>query len=127
MAQVIINGKAYGLRFDLGALETVETEFGDLKTVFDTLKEGTDRMSTIKRMFVIMANCQRSFDGEAEDVTVDALKRAPLSVLSQLSEAIVGAIKESMAVETANGGAADDEVHDGFLEELDAKNAKTGG
>ena len=27
MAQVIINGKAYGLRFDLGALETVETEF----------------------------------------------------------------------------------------------------
>ena len=126
MAQVTINGKTYGLRFDLGALETVEKEFGDLKEVFGKLKEGEDRVGTIKRVFVIMANCQRDFDGEAEDVTADVLKHAPLSAIKQIGDAITEAVKESMRVETANGGEADDDVHDGYLEEIEAKNAPTG-
>lgn len=128
MAQVIINGRAYGLRFDMSALDAVERDFGDLKAVFDSLKGSgdTDRITAIKRLFLILANCQRDFDGEAEDVTAEALKHAPLSALKSLGDAIVEAIKDSMRAETVNGGAADDEVHDGFLEELEAKNGKTG-
>lgn len=126
MANVNINGKAYGLRFDLGALEVVEREFGDLKTVFMELKGGgTDRISMIKKMFVIMANCQLEFEGKPADVSEAALKHAPLSALGQLGEAITKAMKESMRVETVNGE-ADDEVHDGYLEEIESKNVKTG-
>ena len=126
MTHVTINGKVYGLRFDLGALETVEQEFGDLKYVFEKLQEGEDRLGTIKRMFVIMANCQRGFDGEAEDVTVEALRHAPLSAIKQIGDATIEAVKASLRVETANGGEADDDVHDGYLEEIEAKNAPTG-
>jgi hypothetical protein len=129
MAKVTINGRAYGLRFDLGALEEVEAAFGDLKAAFDALKGAgeTDRITAVKKLFVILANCDRGFRGEAEDVTVGALKHAPLSALTQLGEAIGEAIKESMRMETVNGGEADDAVHDGFLEELDAKNGRAGG
>jgi hypothetical protein len=129
MAQVIINGRAYGLRFDLSAQERVEEEFGDLKAAFERMKNKTDReaLGAVKKMFVIMANCERDYRGEPEDITEEALKHAPLSVISQLGDAIVTAIQDSMRVETVNSGPADDEVHDGFLEELDAKNGKTGG
>lgn len=128
MAQVIINGRPYGLRFDLSALEAVEEEFGDLRAALEGIKRHADRdgIDAIKRLFVILANCERGFRGEAEDVTAEALKHAPLYVLSQLGDAIVASIKESMQVETVAGGAADEEVHDGFLEELDAKNGKAG-
>ena len=126
MAEVIINGKRYGLRFDLGALEVVEREFGHLESVFAELKGGgSDRISTIKKMFVIMANCQREFEGKPADITEAALKHAPLAALGQLGEAITEAMKESMRVETVNGE-ADDDVHDGYLEEIDAKNVKPG-
>ena len=125
MARIIINGKTYGLRFDLGALETVEQEFGDLKAVFEKLKSGEDRLQTVKRMFVIMANCQLEYEGRPADVTVAVLKRAPLSVLGTMGEAITEAIKESMRVETV-GGEADDDVHDGYLEEIEQKNVRTG-
>lgn len=130
MAQVIINGRAYGLRFDLSAQERVEEEFGDLKAAFAKMKNtATEReaLDAVKKMFVIMANCERDYRGEPEDITVAALKHAPIAVISQLGAAIVDAIQESMRVETANSGPADDEVHDGFLEELDEKNVKTGG
>ncbi len=126
MAQVTINGRTYGLRFDLSALEAVEQEFGDMKAVFDRLKAGEGRIDAIKRMFVILANCQRGFEGEAEDVTAEALKHATFSALSRLGEAIKEALKESMRVETVNGGAADDDVHDAFLEEIEGKNGETG-
>lgn len=126
MARVSINGKTYGLRFDLGALEEVEQQFGELKTVFESLKEGGgDRIDTIKRMFVIMANCQLEFEDKPANVTVSALKHAPLSALGELGKAITEAIKESMRVETVNGE-ADDETHDGYLEEIESKNARTG-
>lgn len=127
MAQVTINGKPYGLRFDLGALEAVEAEFGGLRAAFEALKGGgdVDRIVAVKRLFVILANCERGFRGEAEDITSDALKHAPLYVLSELGDAIVAAIKESMHLETLNGE-ADDEVHDGFLEEIESKNVKAG-
>ena len=126
MAQISINGSTYGLRFDLGALEVAESEFGDLKAVFDNLRGGQNRLSTVKRLFVIMANCERGYRGEAEDVTEDALRHAPLAALSTLGEALTEAFKESMRMETVGGGEADDEVHDGFLEELERKNAETG-
>ena len=127
MAHVIINDKTYGLRFDVGALEAVEAEFGDLRAAFEALKGSgnMDRISAIKRLFVILANCERGYRGEAEDITSDALKHAPLYVLSELGDAIVAAIKESMHLETLNGE-ADDEVHDGFLEEIESKNGLTG-
>lgn len=126
MAQVNINGKTYGLRFDLGALEAVEQEFGDLKIVFEGLKDGgVDRIDAVKRMFVIMANCQLDFEDKPANVTSAALKHAPLSALKQLSDAISETFKESMRVETVNGE-ADDDTHDGYLEEIDSKNGKAG-
>lgn len=125
MAQVKINGITYGLRFDLGALEAVEEEFGDLKAVFQNMKGGEHRLDTIKKMFAIMANCQLEFEGKPASVTVSALKHAPLAALNPLGEAITAAIQESMHVETVNGE-ADDDVHDGYLEEIDAKNVQTG-
>ena len=126
MAQVSINGKPYGLRFDLGAREDVEKEFGRLESVFAELKGGgADRIGTIKKMFVIMANCQLEFEGKPANVTEATLKHAPLAALGQLGEAITEAMKESMRVETVNGE-ADDDIHDGYLEEIDVKNVNPG-
>ena len=122
MAQVTINGQGYGLRFDLAAMEAVEAEFGGLKEMLAQFNSGEGRIETVKRMFVILANSQRGFEGAPEDVTVAALRHAPLWVLGELGEAITEAMKESMRVETMGGGEADDDAHDAFLEELESKN-----
>ena len=101
MAKVIINGRVYGSRYDLSAQERVEEEFGDLKTAFAKMKKTAserEALDAVKKMFVIMANCERDFRGEPEDVTAEALKHAPMSVISQLGAAIVDAIQAAYGV-----------------------------
>ena len=120
MAKVTVNGKEYDLRFDLDALEQVEQEYGSLKGLLQAIGEG--KVSSVRRVFVIMANCYRDYAGEEASVTEAVLKHAPMSTFKLVADAIKAAIKEGMRVETANGGPADDDVHDGYLDEIDEKN-----
>ena len=120
MVETKINGVRYGLRFDMSALEQIEDEFGSLKDMFDALKSGKQQTRLMKRLFLIMANCQRSYEGKPEDIGEDALKHARLSVLKDIR----AALDEGMRVETMNGGEADDSVHDGYLDEIEAEEKK---
>lgn len=121
MAKVKVNGREYALRFDLDALEQVEVEYGSLKGMLEAIGEG--KVGPVRRVFVIMANCQRDYEGKDMDVTEAVLKHAPMSTFRMVADAIKAAMREGMHVETTNGGEADDDVHDGYLEELEAKNA----
>lgn len=125
MAQVIINGKTYGLRFDLSAMEAVEAEFGGMKEMYAAMKAQKDGMEAVKKIFVILANAHRGFCGEPEDVTEAALRHAPLRALGEIGDAIRAALEESMRVETVDGGEADDDEHDAYLEAIE-KNGVTG-
>ena len=55
MASIEINGKVYGLRFDLYAMEQIEEEFGSVKNVFDAFKNGK-QLKTTRLLFRILAN-----------------------------------------------------------------------
>ena len=46
MASITVNGKEYGLRFDMYAMEQIEDEFGSVKKVFETLKDGKQLRAT---------------------------------------------------------------------------------
>lgn len=120
MAQVTVNGAQYGLRFDLDALEQVEAEYGSLKGMLEAIGNGS--VTPVRRVFVIMANCQRDFEGKEMNVNETVLRHAPMRTFKLVADALKAAIAESMRVETANGGEADDDVHDGYLEEIDRKN-----
>lgn len=120
MAKVTVNGREYGLRFDLDALEQVEQEYGSLKGMLEAIGEG--KVGSVRKVFVIMANCQRDFEGKEMDVTEAALRHAPMRTFKLVADAIKAAMNEGMHVETANGGEADDSTHDGYLEEIEAKN-----
>lgn len=115
MAKTTINGVTYELRFDLYALEQIEEEYGSLRDMFALLKSGKGQTKLMKRLFLIMANAQRSYEGKPEDITEAALKHARLSVLADIR----AALDEGMKTETMNGGAADDDVHDGYLDEIE--------
>ena len=120
--EVTLNGVKYRLRFDLYALEQIEDEFGGLRDAFGKLSGGGGMVKAIRSLFKILANCQRSIDGMPEDVTGDEIgKHEKMSKLMEISEAIRDAIDEGLKAETVDG-AADDEVHDGYAEEYNAKN-----
>lgn len=120
MVKTTINGREYGLRFDLAAMEQIEEEFGSLKDLFELLKSGKQQTRLMKRLFVIMANSQRNFEGKPEDVGEDALKHATLAVLADIRRAL----DAGMRTETMGGGEADDTVHDGYLDEIEAEEKK---
>lgn len=115
MAKTTINGKTYGLRFDLSALEQIEEEYGSLKEMFALLQSGKGQVKLMKTLFLIMANAQRGYEGKPEDIGEDVLKHARLSVLVDIR----AALDEGMKTETMNGGEADDDVHDGYLDEIE--------
>ena len=121
MASIEINGKVYGLRFDLYAMEQIEEEFGSVKNVFDVLKGGKQLKAT-RALFRILANSYLSYNGEKETVTGDEIKHADLDMISRISEAVREAIADGSKSETTNGNEADDEVHDIYLEEIERKN-----
>ena len=118
MAKVVINGKEYGLRFDLYAMEQIEDELGSMKAAFDALRAGK-QLKTTRTMFKIMANSYLSFIGEKETVTGDEIKHASMNEVLTMSEAIKAAIAEGSKSETTGGNEADDEAHDVYLAEIE--------
>ena len=121
MASITVNGKEYGLRFDMYAMEQIEDEFGSVKKVFETLKDGKQLRAT-RILFRILANSYLSYNGKEETVTGDEIKHADIAMISEISEAVQKAIAEGSKSETTDGNEADDEVHDMYLEEIERKN-----
>lgn len=122
MAKVTIDGKEYGLRFDLYAMEQIEEEYGGVKTIFDTLREGKHQIKTTRTLFKILANSYLSYNGQEETVTGNEIKHCGMEMIKDISDAVQAAISEGSHSETTGGNEADDEVHDMFLEEIERKN-----
>ena len=121
MAKVIVNGKEYGLRFDLYAMEQIEEEFGSVKSAFDALKDG-HQMKATRKLFKVLANSWLSYNGKEENVTGDEIKHVSIDDVTVISEAVREAITEGSHSETTGGNEADDEPHDIYLEEIERKN-----
>lgn len=124
MAKATVNGVEYELRFDLDAMEQVEDTFGSLKEMFTLLREGRQQVRTVRTMFVILANSASDYAGDGRKVDEKALKHLPLEKLKELGDAIRAALEEGMHAETADGNEADDNVHDGYLAEIEAEEKK---
>ena len=120
MASITVNGKEYGMRFDLYAMEQIEDEFGSIKKVFESLKDGK-QLKTTRILFKILANSYLSYNGEKETVTGDEIKHADMETIRDISDAVQKAIAEGSHSETTGGNEADDEVHDVYLEEIEKK------
>lgn len=121
MASITVNGKEFGLRFDLYAMEQVEEAFGSVKGAFDGLRAGK-QIKTTRTLFRILANSWLGYNGQEETVTGDEIKHADMNTVMELSKAIQEAIAEGAKSETTGGNEADDSVHDVFLEEIERKN-----
>ena len=120
MTRVNVLGKDYVLRFDLYAMEQIEEEFGSVKDAFDALRNGKQIKAT-RTLFKMLANSYLSYNGEDETVTGDEIKHAGLGEIRTISEAVRQAIEDGSKSETTGGGAADDDIHDIFLEEIEKK------
>lgn len=121
MAKIEIDGREYGLRMDLYAMEMIEDEFGSIKDAFEAMRGGK-QIGATRKLFKIMANSYLSFIGEAEDVTGDEIKHAGMKELNRIAQAVQQTVEDASKSETTGGGEADDEVHDAYLEEIDRKN-----
>ena len=120
--EVRINGQLYRLRFDLWALEEIEKEFGGVREMF-TLMSGGEIVKTVRKMFMILANCQRNLDGMPENVTGEEISRhESMKKLNEISAAIKAAIEEGMKSETRDGGEASDKKENPLDKEYEAKN-----
>ena len=69
--EVRIDGQMYKLRFDVGALEEIQEKFGGVGDALDNLN-GSSMISEVRKLFVILANCQRDYDGKPTDITESA-------------------------------------------------------
>lgn len=113
-----IKGKGYNLRFDLGAMEEVEEQFGSLKEMFESVKDG--KVKPLKKLLLIMLNAALDYEGKDERLTADDIKHMPYSVLTMVRPTL----EQAMHAETIDGGEADDDVHDGYLEAIDREEKK---
>jgi len=118
MAKVTVNGKEYGLRFDLYAMEQIEEEFGSVKDSFEALKGGK-QIRTTRKLFKILANSFLSYGGQEETVTGNEILHAGMEEVMEISDAIRNAIAEGSKSETTGGNEADDSVHDIYLEAIE--------
>ena len=119
--EVRINGQLYRLRFELGALEEIEAEYGGVREAFKALT-GAGMTKAVRKLFRSCANCQRDYDGMPADVTEDVIgKHTGLAKIAEISAAIQAAVQKGMESET-DGGEADDEPQDALAEEYDEKN-----
>lgn len=121
MASITVNGREYGLRFDLYAMEQIEEEFGGVRKMFEALQTGK-QLKTTRILFKILANSYLSNNGEEESVTGEEIKHADMNAIREISDAVREAIAEGSKSETTDGNEADDEVHDIYLEEIERKN-----
>lgn len=119
MAAITINGETYNLRMDIHAMEKIEEEFGDLKEAMQQFRGKNRKISTVKAMFRILANSGRRKDGKPEDVTGEEISGCNMGDLNLLAGALNLTMEEAMHAETVGGNAADDEVHDEYMEELE--------
>lgn len=120
--EIRINGQLYRLRFDLWALEQIEQEFGSVRDMFKHLSGG-EMVKTVRKMFSILANCQRNLDGMPEDITGDEISRhESMAKLKEISNAIKAAIEEGMKSETKDGGEASDKKENPLDKEYEEKN-----
>ena len=120
--EVRINGQLFRLRFDLWALEQIEQEFGGIRQAFMAMDDGS-MVKTVRKLFAILANCQRNYDGLPEDITGDVITRhESMAKLKEISGAIRAAMKEGMRSETSDGGEASDKKKNPLDEEYNAKN-----
>ena len=121
--EVRINGKLYRLRHDLWALEQIEQEFGGIQGAFNAISgNGPGMVSTVRKLFAILANCQRNLDGLPEDVTGEEITgHMGVKKVREISAAIRTAIRIGNESETY-GGEADDEERDALADEYDQKN-----
>lgn len=121
--EVRINGQMYRLRFDLWALEQIEQEFGGIRQAFDAMSSGAGMVSTTRKLFAILANCQRNLDGMPETVTGSEINsHEGLGTLREVSTAIRAAIRDGMKAETADGGEASDKSANPLDKEYERKN-----
>ncbi len=120
MVKLRIEGKEYGLRMDMYAMEKIEEDFGSLEELFDKLK--TNSTKAIRILFRALANSELSFEGKEETVTGDELKRLRVSAIAGIGRALKVAVEEGMKSETTGGAEADDEVFDVYLDEIERKN-----
>ena len=121
MTETRIEGRLYELKFDLYALEQVQEEYDGLQDLFEQLA-GRKQVKALKAIFRIMANAARADRGDPESVTGNEILRLTISEMKQLTQDIQTEIRRSMKKETADGNEADDEVHDLYEDEEDAKN-----
>ena len=121
MTSIIVKGKKYDLLFDMWALEQIEEEFGGVKAMFESLNgnNGTSLAKAMSAIFRILANSARDAAGLPTNVTGEEVRHMSIG---KLTAAVHQAIDEGMKSETSAGGAADDETHDAYLDEIDRKN-----
>lgn len=121
--EVRINGKLYKLKYDLWALEQIEKEFGGVKGAFEAMSgNGPGMIGTVRKLFAILANCQRDLDGQPADVTGEEISgHMPVKKVKEISAAIRAAVRIGNESETY-GGEADDEERDALAAEYDEKN-----
>lgn len=124
MVRIVLGGQEYILRFDMEAMEAVEEEFDGLKNMFELLQSGKRQVKTVKKLFVIMANSYFSYKGIDKTVDESVFAHLPVGVINKISESVKVAMSEGMKAETMNGGPADDDVHDVFLEEIEREEKK---
>lgn len=115
MAKIRIKGVEYKLRFDLSAMEAVEDEFGSLKAMFEALRAESGQVKLLRKLLTIMLNCQLDFEGSEKRFTEGELKHLPTTAMAVAKQAL----QDGMKAETVDGGEADDDVHDGYLEEIE--------
>lgn len=115
---VNIKGVNYNLRFDLGAIEDVEDEFGSMGVLFEDIK--ANKYKSLKKLLRIMINCALDYAGSDQRITDADLRHVPVWVLSQ----VVPTLNASMHAETIDGHEADDTVHDGYLDAIERDEKK---
>lgn len=120
--EIRINGQLYRLRFDLWALEQIEKEYGGTHEAFQKMTGG-EMVKTVRKLFSILANCQRNLDGMPEDVTGDEIqKHESMAKLKEIAGAIRAAVEEGMKSETKDGGEASDKKENPLDKEYEQKN-----
>ena len=120
MIKLRVEGREYGLRMDLYAMEQIEEEFGGMKEMFERIKWNSGK--AVRTLFRILANAALAYEGKEETVTGKELLRLRPAALNGISQAIRAAVEEGMKSETNEGEEADDEVYDCYLAEVEAKN-----
>jgi len=122
MAEIKIKGKTYDLRITVYTMEGLENEYGDVESALKMIRGGGKRtIKDIKKIFAIMANAGQHAKGLPEDVKPGAIDGCTLADLNEISIVMGKATEEAMKAETVGGNEADDDVHDEYMEEIEAQ------